>query len=223
MLIVTHDTIRNPSILEVRQLPRKFIERVTVWPRGRIGAAQFLRIVAEFRPVRYGMWLLPLAIIAFIWRGTALPLSQAPIPMVILIWWIEVRVLGYSDAKRAELIDPDDAARGLDLLKVQGRAVLTRIAAGRGLRAGELRLVIEQSPLARIAPLTYVSVQSEDGPEVVSLTPEEVATIRDGLFQAPLDERRLQLINAAENEFIRQITLDTRSVSAHARLEAALA
>ncbi|MEM8824722.1 MAG: hypothetical protein AAGF30_14030, partial [Pseudomonadota bacterium] len=186
MLIVTHDTIRNPSILEVRQLPRKFIERATVWPKGRIGAGQFLRIVAEFRPVRYGMWLLPLAIIAFVWREAALPLSQAPIPMVILIWWIEVRVLGYSDAKRAELIDPDDAARGLDLLKVQGRDVLTQIAAGRGLRAGELRLVIEQSPLARIAPLTYVSVQSEEGPEVVSLTSDEVAIIRDGMFQAPL-------------------------------------
>lgn len=223
MLIVTHDTIRNPSILEVRQLPRKFIERVTVWPKGRIGPGQFLRIVAEFRPVRYGMWLLPLAVIAFIWREAALPLSQAPIPMVVLIWWIEVRVLGYSDAKRAGLIDPDDAARGLDLLKVQGRAVLTRIAAGRGVRAGELWLVIEQSPLARIAPLTYVSVQSEDGPEVVSLTPDEVQTIRDGLFQPPLDERRLQLINAAENEFIREVTLDAASVSAHARLEAALA
>ncbi|MEM8824441.1 MAG: hypothetical protein AAGF30_12585, partial [Pseudomonadota bacterium] len=83
--------------------------------------------------------------------------------------------------------------------------------------------VIEQSPLARIAPLTYVSVQSEEGPEVVSLTSDEVAIIRDGMFQAPLDERLLHRINAAENTFIREITLDARSVSAHARLEAALA
>ncbi|MEM7490233.1 MAG: hypothetical protein AAF390_14020 [Pseudomonadota bacterium] len=223
MLIVTHDTVRNPDILEVRQLPRKFIERVTVWPKRRLGWGEFLRIVAEFRPVRYGMWLLPLAVIALIWQGTALPLSQAPVPMVILIWWIEVRVLRVPEGKRGDLIDPDAAARGLDLLKVQGRAVLTRIAAGRALRAGELRLVVEQSPLAKLAPLTYVSVQAEAGPEVVALTEAERAIIEEGLFQPPLDERLLHRINSAEDEFLREVTLDARSVSAHARMEAALA
>ncbi|MEM7710757.1 MAG: hypothetical protein AAF264_08415, partial [Pseudomonadota bacterium] len=75
----------------------------------------------------------------------------------------------------------------------------------------------------RLAPLTYVSVQSEDGPKVVALDPEERGVIEDSLFQAPLDERLLHRINAAEDKFLREVTLDARSVSAHARLDAALA
>ncbi len=223
MLIVTHDTIRNPVILEVRQLPRKFVERVTVWPRGPIGLGGLLRILAEFQLMRYLLWLLPLVVIGMTWRQTALPLSQAPILMFVLIWWMEMRVLRVPPARREKLIDADAAERGLDLLRVQARAVLTKIAAGRGLREGQLRLVVEQSPLSWLTPLTYVTVQSEDGPEVVSLTPEERAIIEAGLFRAPLTEKLLHRINASQDEFLREIMLDARSVSAHARLEAALA
>ena len=44
MLIVTHDTLRNPAVLSVRQLPRKFFGRVSVFPKGPIGIARWLRI-----------------------------------------------------------------------------------------------------------------------------------------------------------------------------------
>jgi hypothetical protein len=223
MLIVTRDTVRNPAILEVRQLPRKFFERVTVWPRGRMGPGLFLRTIAEFQLLRYTFWLLPIMAAALIWREAALPLSQAPILMVILIYVVEMRVLRASPKRRARLIDAAEAERGLDHLRAQGRVVLTRIAAGRGLRAGQLRLVVEQSPLAWLAPLTYVTVQSEEGPEVVALTADERATIRQALFQPPLTEKLLHRINSAEDVFLREVTLDAREISAHARLAAALA
>ena len=223
MLIVTRATIRDPSILEVRQLPRKFVDRVTVWPKARLGLAGLMRIVAEFRPVRYGLWLLPLVAIGTVWRQVALPLAQAPLFMVLLIGWIETRVLRVPPSKRARAADADEVARGLDLLGVQARAVLARIAAGRGLERGTLRLVVEQSPLAGLPPLTYVSVQSEIGPEILDLDAAERAAIEEGLFQPPLDERRLHRINTAEDVFLREVSLDARGLSAHARLAAALA
>lgn len=222
MLILTHDTLRNPSILRVRQLPRKFFGRVTVWPKGRIGLALLLRIFIEFQTVRYVLALLPLVIIGLVWRELALPLAQAPLLMLIVIWWIEMRLLRVPAAKRAGLIDAAEAERGLDLLRVQARAVLTQIAAGRGMQAGQLHLVVEQSELGIFAPLTYVSVQSDEGPEVVSLDGSERDILRKGLFQTPLTERLLQRINTSQNVFLRDITLDARSVSAHARLAAAL-
>lgn len=222
MLILTHQTLRNPGILRVRQLPRKFFGRVTVWPKGRIGLGLLLRIIIEFQVVRYSLALLPLVIIGLFWRDLALPLAQAPLLMLIVIWWIEMRLLRVSAARRARLIDPAEAERGLDLLRVQARAVLTQIAAGRDMQAGQLHLVIEQSELAIFAPLTYVSVQSDTGPEVLSLTQAEQGILENGMFQAPLTERLLKRINAAQNIFLRDITLDARSVSAHARLAAAL-
>ncbi len=222
MLILTHQTLRNPGILRVRQLPRKFFGRVTVWPKGRIGLARVLRIVIEFQTVRYVLALLPLVVIGLVWREMALPLAQAPLLMLVVIWWIEMRLLRVPATKRARLIEVAEAERGLDLLRVQARAILTKIAAGREMQAGQLHLVIEQSELGLFAPLTYVSVQSDDGPEVVSLSKAERQIIENGLFQPPLTERLLHRINASRNVFIRDITLDARSVSAHARLAAAL-
>ena len=105
---------------------------------------------------------------------------------------------------------------------MQGRAALTRITAGRGLRDGALRLVVEQSELGALPPLTYVTVQSEAGPEVLDLTPDERAVLRDALFAPPLDERTLLRINQAEGAFLREVALDARAVSAHARLAAVL-
>lgn len=223
MLILTHETLRNPAILSVRQLPRKFFGRVTVWPKGRIRFGQLMRIVIEFQWVRYSLSLLPLIIIGLIWNGMAMPLSQAPILMLLIIWWVEMRLLRVPPAKRARLIDAADAERGLDVLRVQSRAVLTQIATGRGLRAGQLHLVIEQSELGTFTPLTYVSVQSDIGPEVVALNAAERDIIAAGLFQPPLDETLLHRINQSQNIFLRDVTLDARGISAHARLAAALA
>jgi hypothetical protein len=222
MLILTHDTLRNPGILSVRQLPRKFFGRVTVWPKGQVGLAGFLRLVIEFQWLRYIVSLLPFVAIGLMWQGFAMPLAQAPLLMLALIWWVEMRLLRVPEAKRAGLIDAAEAERGLDLLRFQARAVLTQIAAGRGLAQGQLHLVIEQSDLGTFKPLTYVTVQAEDGPEVLSLSARERDIVSRGLFQSPLDERLLLRINQSQNVFLRDITFDARTVSAHARLAAAL-
>lgn len=223
MLILTHDTITNPAILKVRQLPRKFFGRVTVWPKNRVGLGGWLRIVIEFQWVRYSLSLLPLILIGLNWNTLALPLAQAPILMLVMLWFVEMRVLRVPAKKRSALIDGAEAERGLDLLRVQARAVLTQIAAGRGLRTGALHLVVEQSELGLFAPLTYVSVQSDEGPEVLRLTEAERAMVSQGLFQAPLTEGLLHRINQSQNVFLRDITLEAKGISAHARLAAALA
>lgn len=223
MLIVTHDTITNPSILKVRQLPRKFFGRVTVWPRNKRAAGGILRLLVEFQAVRYLLSLSPLIVIGALWNVAALPIAQAPILMIAIIWWVEMRLLRVPAKRRGRLIDAAEAARGLDLLKVQSRDVLTRIAAARGMKAGHLHLVVEQSELWHLRPLTYVTVQSQDGPEVLHLNADERAIITDRLFQPPLTEALLQRINQSENTFLRDTTFDAKGVSAHARLAAALA
>lgn len=222
MLVVTHKTIRNPGILDVRQLPRRFFGRAAVWPRG-VGLLWHLRLLVEFDILRYAVTLAPLVVIGVTWTETALPLAQAPVLMVLIVWVVEARLLRLSPRQRETLIDPAEAERGLDLLGQQARGVLTRIAAGRKLTSGTLYLVVEQSDLARIVPLTYVTVQSDDGPRVLDLSVEERRLLDEGLFQPPLDERQLQRINQAQNEFLRSIPLEARSLSAHSRLAAALA
>lgn len=222
MLILTHDTLRNPAILKVRQLPRKFFGRVAVWPNGQLGFGSFMRLIAEFQAVRYILELSPLVVIGAAYNFLALPIAQAPVLMIIMIWFVEMRVLRVPKHKRTALIDAAEAARGLDLLKVQSRDVLTRIAALRDMRAGQLHLVVEQSELWRLSPLTYVSVQSDDGPEVLRLSAPERDIITERLFQDPLSEALLQRINQAEGVFLRDITFDAKGVSAHARLAAAL-
>ncbi|KIN71213.1 hypothetical protein [Sulfitobacter guttiformis] len=223
MFILTHATLHNPAILKVRQLPRKFFGRVAVWPRGPVGLRVFLRLVIEFQAVRYILTLTPFIFIGLSWNALALPMAQAPILMIFMIWFVEMRLLRVPKSRRAHLIDGAQAERTLDLLRVQSRAALTRIAASREMKRGELHLVIEQSELWRIAPLTYVSVQSEDGPEVLPLSAPEQEIIRRTLFQPPLTEKLLQRVNQSQGTFIRDITFDARGVSAHARLAAALA
>lgn len=221
MLILTHDTLRNPGILDVRQLPRRVFGRVTPWPRD-LSAGHLARMMAEFQALRFALPLLPLVAAMLIWPHMALGLAQAPPLMIAAIWFVETRVLRVPPGARAGLIDASAADRGLDLLRVQGRAALTRIAAGRGLRAGELRLVVEQSDLARLSPLTYVSVQSEDGPRVLDLSAAERDVLHQELFRDPLTEALLQRINQSSGTFLREVALDARGVSAHARLAAAL-
>ena len=223
MLILTHDTLRNPAILKVRQLPRKFFGRVTVRPKARLGIMPRLRMIVEFQVVRYVLALSPLIAIGALWNVAALPIAQAPILMIALIWWVEMRLLRVPAKRRAALIDGAEADRGLDLLKVQARDVLTRIAALRRMRAGQLHLVVEQSELWHLAPLTFVTLQSDDGPEVLRLSAEERHIIEERLFRAPLSEALLQRINQSQNTFLRDVTFDAKGVSAHARLAAVLA
>lgn len=222
MFIVSPSTVLNPAALEVRELPRRILGRVTLWPVGG-GLRLWLRVVFEVELLRYLVVLIPFAAGALIWQDQALAIAQAPLLMFMLVYAAETRFLRPGKEARAALMEEAEAERGLDLLAVRGRAILTRIAAGRGLQKGALRLVVEQSDLARVAPLTWVSVQSEDGPEVLRLTGDEVALIRQGLFAAPLTERDLHRINLWQDDYLREVRLDARDLSAHARLAAMMA
>ena len=151
-----------------------------------------------------------------------MPLAQAPILMVLLIGVVEMRLLRLSPRARAALCTETEAARVLDLLSARGRTILTRIAAARDLGPGRLHLVVEQSELARIAPLTYVSLQHEPDegrPAVLALTAAEEGMIRSTLMSGDLGEAALWRANARTGEMLRMVTLDTAAVSAHARLQ----
>lgn len=214
--------IANPGVLEITSVPRKFLGRgFGVVPKGTILRKGFWRLVAEFQLLRYLVALIPFPVAMLIWPELALPISQAPLLMFLLIWLVESRVLSVPRDARDKVMDEDGRARTLDLFRVRAADLLTRIAAGRGLSGGELHLVVEQSELARVAPLTIVSLQRDDGrAEVLSLTDDEVAMIEAELFSGDLTERRLQRANQSQNEFLRSVVLDTRTISAHARLEA---
>ncbi len=224
MFIVSPATVWNDAALRTRQVPRRIFGRVALIPRSGASAGLLLRMLLEVQLLRYLLPLLPILAIGFAWPDTAFALSNAPLLMLLMIWLVEMRLLRIPPRSRAALIDPANAERGLDLLRVRAVDVLTRIAAGRGLMAGQLHLVVEQSELARIAPLTYVSVQTGEGPDgrpaVLNLSPDEEKLIRQTLFQPPLDERRLQLINLSQDQCLRDIALDLRNVSAHVRLSA---
>jgi len=227
MFLVTPDTVLNPGALVMKQVPRRFFGRANLWPRRGAGAATTLRMVVELQALRYTLPLLPLLAIGFTWTQTALPLAQAPILMVLLIGLVEVRLLRLSPRARARLATEDEAARTLDLLAARARPILTRLAAARDdLAPGRLHLVVEQSELARIRPLTYVSVQHDpdDGrPAILALTPEEETMVRTTLFAEGLTEKALYNANFREGQTLRMVSLETHAVSAHARLAALMA
>jgi hypothetical protein len=220
MFIISPATVLNSSALETRQIPRRFFGRVTLIPTRGAGLGLTLRMIFEVELLRYLGALLPFVAAALVWRESALAIAQAPLIMFLVVYGVETRFLRLTPARRATLLEPGEAERGLDLLRVRALSILSRIATGRGLMSGQLHLVVEQSDLARIAPLTFVSVQSGDGPELLRLTTEEEALIRDTLFQPPLTERAFHRITLAEDEQVRDVVLDMRTISAHARLSA---
>lgn len=220
MFIVSPATVWNGGALEMRQVPRRIFGRVTLVPRRGLPLRLVWRLIFETQILRYLLSLTPFVLAVLIWQEHALAIAQAPLIMVLVIYGLESFLFRIPKERRAGLIDRAEAERGLDLLQVRAIRILTRVAAGRGLTDGRLHLVIEQSALARIAPLTYVSVQSETGPEVISLTRAEEQLIRSLLFEPPFSERLLQQINLSENVFLRDIALDARQISAHARLAA---
>lgn len=222
MFLLTHDTVTNRDALNIRWVPRKYLGRTALWPRGG-GWRLWARLVFEVEILRYLTALAPFVIATLIWRDYALAIAQAPIPMLILIWLVEARLLRASPRQRARLVSDDQAERGLDLLRERARSILTRLASARDLKDGRLHLVIEQSEMLRIPVLTLVSVQSEDGPSILRLTRDEQAMIRDTLFAEPLGERALQHISLARRIEAHDLTLDPATISAHARLSAMLA
>ena len=222
MLIVTPETVANRGALDAASLPKKFFGRVVVLPR-RAGVGLWLRLIVEMQLLRYLVALLPFVAVAFANRDLAGPISQAPLMMLLVIAAVEMRVLRHTKSGRAALMAPDDAARVLDALSFRARGALRKIAARRGIATGELRMVVEQSELARIAPLTFVSVQSADPkPHIVPLDAGDRAVIAGTLFDADLTERDLMRANQHQEVFIRDVAQEARGVSAHARLAAAL-
>lgn len=220
ILFLTRANLASPSLLDIKSVPKRFMTLGRlVYPRG-FTSAVFWRTVFETPITRYALALSPFPIALIFKPEWALPISLAPVPMAMFVLMFESYVLSVpSPSARRALIGSDEADRGLDLLKTRADAVLTKIAASRDVSSRTLHLVIEQSELLRIPPLTQVSVQ-QDGPEpgFVELDRDEQAMIAGTLFDDALDERTLRLINVAQNVLIRKFELDPNSISAHARL-----
>ena len=223
MIIVSPSTIWNASALETRTIPKRVLGRITILPHTGLGTGTFLRLIFEVQVLRYVLPLVPFVIAMFVWPDLALPIAQAPILMMMVVAFCEMRLLAVGRDDREKLIADSDMVSTLDALRFNATRVLTRLAARRGLTGGELVLVIEQSQLARIAPLTLVSIQQhEPAPMVLALDAQEQQMIREGLFDDQLTERKLHLISLRENQNLRSISLNTATISAHARMAALL-
>lgn len=222
MFILSPDTVANTEALRIKWLPRRFLGRTMLWPR-RGGWRLVARVIFETEVLRYTIVLTPFVIAALIWTEQAVFIAQAPILMLVAIYLFEAKLMRVPRDKRRRLIAEDEAEAGLDLLRQRARQILSRISAGRQLSSGRLHLVIEQSDLLRVAPLTLVSIQSDDGPELLPLGADERDMIRDTLFAEPLTERMLQYIGLARGIEIHDLSFDPAKVSAHGRMAALMA
>ena len=169
MIVIAPDIVWNSAALETRRVPKKLLGRVAVLPRQRLPAATWARLMIEGQLFRFTLALSPFVAAMFVWPDSALPISQAPLVMVLVIGAVEMKLLRIPRERRDDVMPPDEADRTLDALRFRAARLLARIAARRDLRDGDLHLVVEQSELARIAPLTLVSVQ-RGGPEAAVLT-----------------------------------------------------
>jgi hypothetical protein len=181
------------------------------------------RLIFEVQILRYLVPLIPFIVAMFVWPDLALPISQAPIPMMLLIAFFETRVLSIKPAKRSTLISDADMARAEDALRFNARSILRQIAAKRMLRTEEIVLVVEQSTMARVPPLTLVSVQeAEPTPRVLDLDAEEHALIEASLFDDTFTEADLHRVTLRQNENLRAIAFDASTLSAHERMRVAV-
>jgi hypothetical protein len=223
MIIVSPSTIWNASALETRTIPKRVLGRITILPHTGLSSRTLLRLIFEVQVLRYLLPLTPFVIAMFVWPFLALPIAQAPLLMLMAVAFVEMRMLSVRREDREALIADGAMASTLDALNFNATRLLTRLAARRGLASGELFLVIEQSELARIAPLTLVSIQqAEPAPTVLTLDADERRMIREGVFDDQVTERQLHLIALRENENLRTIALDVATISAHARMTALL-
>ena len=227
ILVVTPATVHRSASLRLRRVPSRMMGGgMRVVPRGAPLSRVFWRQVLDQSFPRYMLALAPFPVAMILRPDLALAISQAPLLMFGLVYMVEAYVLSVpTPEKRRALIDEDAAARGLERLRLSGERLLGRIAAGRGMEREVLHLVVEQSPLARVSPLTFLSVQVEgptagERPVLLDLTEQERAMLAEGLFGEGVDERLLQRINLADNTFLRDVRLEARAISAHARLMA---
>jgi hypothetical protein len=181
------------------------------------------RLIFEVQILRYLVPLIPFIVAMFVWPDLALPISQAPIPMMLVIAFFETRVLSIKPAKRSTLISDADMARAEDALRFNARSILRQIAARRMLTTEEIMLVVEQSTMARVPPLTLVSVQeAEPTPRVLDLDAEERALIEASLFDEAFTEADLHRVTLRQNENLRAIAFDASTLSAHERMRVAV-
>jgi hypothetical protein len=220
MLIVTKDTIANRSALDTSSLPKQFLGRALVVPRD---GGHILRMIVELQALRYLVTLAPFIIAPLMFRNLAMPVMQAPALMLVLIAFVELKVLRMSKSARAKLLDADEADRRLDILTFRARVCLRKIAAQQGISLGQLRLVIEQSELARLPPLTLVSIQSETPkPHLLTLNAAARAVLQDGLFDNQFSEHDLLAVNHRADVYLRDIAQEAGAVSAQTRMAAFL-
>ena len=221
MFVLSPTTVWNPSALETRSSPKRVFGRIALLPRRGARVGLWLRVLVESQPLRFISALLPFVVAMFVWPHLALPIAQAPLAMVIVIGFVELKVFRISEDDRKKIISEEDADRVLDTLRFRAQAALRKISADRDLRNEEIILVIEQSELARITPLTLVSVQTGmPTPEVLALEPDEIAMLSTSLFDADMTEHDLLRANLRDGEPLRSYAFDARGVSAHARLAA---
>ncbi len=221
--VLTPHTVWNPGAMDFRTAPRKILERIAILPRREAGWRVVLRVILENQLLRYTTALLPFVIAMLVWPHLALPISQAPLPMLIVIGLVEMKVLRISKEKRKALMSEAEVATTLDTLAFRGRTILSKIAARHPDLGGELFLVIDQSELANVPPLSIVSVQLSEGKSrMMHLDVEERDVIREMLFDDQFSERDLHRANMREDTFLRSVAFNTKGVTAHARLAAIL-
>lgn len=223
VFVLSPDTVWNPSSFDFRTAPRKILERIAILPRREARWRVVLRVILENQLLRYTTALLPFIVAMLVWPHLALPISQAPLPMLLVIGLVELKVLRISKEKRQRLITEDYGALVLDRLAFRGRAILSKIAAKHPDLEGELYLVIDQSELANVPPLSIVTVQTSEGNRrLMPIDAEDRQLIRDELFASDLSERDLHRLNMRDNTFLRSVAFNTKGVTAHARLAALL-
>jgi len=221
MFVLAPNTVWNPAALETRAVPKKVLGRAPFLPRRGTTPALWARLVLENQFLRFSAALTPFVAAMLIWQDLALPISQAPLAMLVVIGVVEMKLLRVPRDKREAMVDEATAARTLDALRFRATRMLARIAARRGLADGRLHLVVEQSELARVPPLTLVSVQWEGTTrELLALDAAERAMLAAELFDAEFPEAALHRANLRADTFLRDVAFDTAGVSAHARLAA---
>jgi hypothetical protein len=221
MFIVSPSTLWNSRALETRGVPKRIIGRISLFPRQGATGRLVLRLLFEVQVLRFFAALMPFVVAMFVWPHLALPISQAPIPMLFLIFFVETRVFNMPKEKRESLISVADMERTLDALEFNARKVLTKITAHKGLQSGDVHLVVEQSELGRVPVLTLVSVQlAGSDPKVLDLDETERRMIENGLFDDSLTEQRLHHVILRQNRNLRSVVIDAREISAHARMAA---
>lgn len=170
--------------------------------------------------LRYLSALLPFLALILFSRDLALPVTQAPLAMILVIGIIELKVLRLSPAARERLMTEAEADRIHDAFAFRAKALLRQIAARQGIAEGELCLVAEQSELARVPPLTFISVQSaQPSPHLVDLKAADRDILND-LFDETLTERDLHRAGLRKDDVLHEVRIEAAGVSAHARLSA---